>query len=108
MLLVISIPVAVMILSNEASISLSSLKKNGYEVPFQQVVLSSGLGTTIVSMFGGHAAGIGGMSTTICSNEEAGVKSDRYKSALVAGILIVLFGLLAPLMINLMRAIPGE
>lgn len=104
----ISIPVAVMILSNEVSISLSALKKNGYEVPFQQVVLSSGIGVSIVSVFGGHAAGIGGMSTTICSNAEAGVKSERYKSAVVAGILIVLFGLLAPLMITLMVAIPGE
>lgn len=105
---VISLPVAVMILGNEVSISLSALKKNGYEVPFQQGVLSSGIGTSIVNMFGGHAAGIGGMSTTICSNEEAGVKGERYKSAVVAGSLIVLFGLLAPLMINLMRAIQGE
>ncbi|SOC37656.1 benzoate/H(+) symporter BenE family transporter [Salinicoccus kekensis] len=105
---VISLPVAVMILSNEVSISLSALKKNGYEVPFQQVVLSSGIGTSIVSLFGGHAAGIGGMSTTICSNEESGAKSERYKSALVAGILIVLFGMLAPLMITLMGAIPAQ
>lgn len=77
-------------------------------MPFQQVVLSSGIGVSIVSMFGGHAAGIGGMSTTICSNEESGVKSERYKSAVVAGILIVLFGLLAPFMITLMGAIPGQ
>ncbi|GAB6989929.1 benzoate/H(+) symporter BenE family transporter [Paenibacillus pini] len=91
----ISIPIAVLVLSNDLAVALAALKKNGYEPPVNKTIALSGIGTSIVSLFGGHAVNIGGMMTALCSSEEAGSKETRYRAAIISGILVALFGFFA-------------
>lgn len=91
----ITIPVAVLILSNDIAVALAALRKNNFELPANRILVISGLATTLVGFFGGHAATVGGMMSAICSQDEAGPKNKRYWAAIVSGALVLLFGLFA-------------
>ncbi|MGF7047267.1 benzoate membrane transport protein [Paenibacillus sp. DS2015] len=103
----ISIPVAVLILSNDLAVALAALKKNGFHPPTNKIIVYSGIGTALVSLFGGHAVNIGGMMTALCSSEEAGLKENRFRAAIVSGVLVALFGFFAWKIIVLIEALPA-
>ncbi|MCR8629957.1 benzoate/H(+) symporter BenE family transporter [Paenibacillus radicis (ex Xue et al. 2023)] len=91
----ITIPVAILILSNDIAVALAALKKNDYELPVNKVLVISGLATCLVGFFGGHAATVGGMMSAVCSQEEVGPRHKRYWAAVVSGSLVLLFGVFA-------------
>ncbi|WP_159884813.1 benzoate/H(+) symporter BenE family transporter [Paenibacillus puerhi] len=102
----LAVPIAVLILSNDVAVALAALKKNGFQAPFNKLIAISGLGTAFVSLFGGHSVNIGGMMTTLCSSEEAGIKEERYRAAVVSGVLVALFGLFAWKAIAVIELVP--
>lgn len=102
----LSFPIALLILSNETAVALSSLKKNGFKPPVRITIFTSGIVTTFAGFFGGHAAGVGGMTTALCSSQEAGEKEKRYWAAIVSGILIVLFGVFAWATVSFIELLP--
>ncbi|MBP1154988.1 MULTISPECIES: benzoate/H(+) symporter BenE family transporter [unclassified Paenibacillus] len=102
----ITIPVAVLILSNDIAVALAALRKNGYEPPANRILAISGLATTFVGFFGGHAAVVGGIMSAICSQDEAGPKHKRYWGAAVSGGLVLLFGLFAWGAVSLIEVLP--
>jgi benzoate membrane transport protein len=102
----ITIPVAVLILSNDIAVALAALRKNGYELPVNKILVISGVATTFVGLFGGHAATVGGMMSAVCSQEEAGPRKPRYWAAVVSGALVLLFGLFAWAAVSLIEILP--
>ncbi|MET3696996.1 benzoate membrane transport protein [Bacillus oleivorans] len=104
----LSIPIAFLILSNETAVAMTALKKNGYSPPVSRTVVTSGIATSIAGFFGGHAAGPGGMTTALCSSPEAGPKKERYWAAIIASLLIALFGLFAWFTIPFIQILPGS
>lgn len=102
----ISIPVALLIMSNDLAVALAALKNNGYEAPVNKTIGLSGLGTSLVSLFGGHAVNVGGMMTALCSSDEAGHKDTRYKAAIVSSILVLLFGFFAWKVVVIIQLLP--
>ncbi|MFM1655191.1 benzoate/H(+) symporter BenE family transporter [Brevibacillus sp. B_LB10_24] len=103
----ISIPVAVLILSNDIAVALAALKKNGFDPPINKAIAISGVGTSFVSLFGGHSANIGGMMTALCSSDEAGQKEYRFWAAVISGSAVALFGLFAWKIIVILALLPG-
>lgn len=104
----VSIPLAVLILSNDTAIALGALNQNKYKVPVNQIITSSGVFSVITSFFGGQSANIAGMATVICSDPEAGPKEKRYMGSVVAGILLLLFGIFSWKLIPLIQTFPKE
>lgn len=104
----VSIPLAVLILSNDTAVALGALNQNKYKVPVNQIITSSGLFSIITSFFGGQSANIAGMATVICSDSEAGPKEKRYMGSVVAGILLLLFGVFSWKLIPLIQTFPKE
>ncbi|MNI65942.1 Inner membrane protein YdcO [compost metagenome] len=102
----IAIPVAILVLSNDIAVALASLKKNGFNPPVNKTVIISGLGTTFVGLFGGHAVNVGGMMTALCSSEEAGPQDRRVGAAIVSGVLVALFGIFAWKVIVVIEMLP--
>jgi benzoate membrane transport protein len=102
----ITIPVAILILSNDIAVALAALRKNGYELPVNKILIISGLATVFVGFFGGHAAVVGGMMSAVCSQEEAGPRNKRYWAAVVSGALVLLFGLFAWGTVLLIEVLP--
>ena len=104
----VSIPLAFLILSNDAAVAVGALEKNHYRTPINQIISFSGLFSIITSFFGGQSANIAGMATVICADEEAGPKEKRYMGAVVAGALLLVYGLFSWKLVPLIQALPKE
>ncbi|MED4404038.1 benzoate/H(+) symporter BenE family transporter [Metabacillus fastidiosus] len=104
----VSIPLALLILSNDAAVGVGALEQNNYRTPIKKIITLSGLFSIITSFFGGQSANIAGMATVICSDEEAGPKEKRYMGAVVAGFLLLAFGLFSWKLVPLIQALPKE
>ena len=102
----VSIPLALLILSNDAAVGVSALEQNDYNPPVNQIVSWSGVFSIITSFFGGQSANIAGMMTAICSDKEAGPKEKRYMGAVVLGIILILFGLFAWKLVPFIQTLP--
>ncbi|WP_307197813.1 benzoate/H(+) symporter BenE family transporter [Neobacillus niacini] len=104
----VSIPLALLILSNDVAVGIGALEKNHYHPPINRIVSLSGVFSVISGFFGGQSANIAGMATVICSDEEAGPKEKRYIGAVVAGVLLLTFGLFSWKLVPFIQALPKE
>jgi len=102
----LALPIAVLVLSNDLAVALAALKKNGFEPPANKAVVASGVGTMIAGLFGGQAINIGGMMTALCSSDDAGERSGRYRAAIVSSVLVMVFGLFAWKFIAFIQLLP--
>lgn len=102
----VSIPLAILILSNDAAIGIGALEQNDYRPPVNRVIALSGTFSILTSFFGGQSANVAGMMTAICSDKEAGPKEKRYMGAVISGCIILFFGIFAWKLVPLFQAIP--
>lgn len=104
----VSIPLALLVLSNDAAVGLGALEQNRYKPPINRIISLSGIFSIIASFFGGQSSNIAGMATAICADEEAGPREKRYMGAVVSGVLLLLFGLFAWKLVPLIQVLPSE
>jgi benzoate membrane transport protein len=104
----VSIPLALLILSNDAAVGLGALEQNDFRPPVNRVIALSGLFSIFTSFFGGQSANVAGMMSAICSDEEAGPKEKRYMGAVISGIIILFFGLFSWKFVPLIQALPKD
>ena len=102
----VSIPLALLILSNDAAVGIGALEQNDYRPPVNRVIALSGIFSIIASFFGGQSANVAGMMSAICSDPDAGPKEKRYMGAVVSGCIILLFGLFSWKLVPLIQALP--
>ena len=102
----LSLPLALLVISNDLFVALAVLRKNGYEPSAARTITTTGIATFLVGWFGGHAVNIGGMMTMLCSSEEAGPKEKRYFAAIISGLIVALFGLMTWKVIAFIRILP--
>ncbi|MFY0542913.1 benzoate/H(+) symporter BenE family transporter [Brevibacillus sp. H7] len=105
-ILSLSIPMVVLILGTEGVQGISGLKLGGYEPPVNKMVTTSGVGTILSSLFGGHSANTAGIMTTVCADPEVGRLEDRYQAAIITGGIMLLFGLFSGFFIPVMTTVP--
>lgn len=94
-ILTISIPLALIILSNDAAPGIGVLVSTKFNPPTKKIISVSGIFTAVTAFFGGQSANVAGMMTAICAGEETGPRQKRYMAAVTSGLLILLFGLFA-------------
>ncbi|MEH7247911.1 benzoate/H(+) symporter BenE family transporter [Neobacillus niacini] len=104
----VSVPLALLILSNDAAPGIGALQQNNYEPPINKIVTLSGIFSLFANLFGGQSANVAGMMTAICSGKETGMKEKRYIAAIVSGILIILFGIFAWWTVPFIKSLPGD
>lgn len=104
----VSIPLALLILSNDAAVGIGALEQNEYHPPVNRVIAFNGIFSIITSFFGGQSANVAGMMTAICSDEEAGPKEKRYVGAVVSGFIILFFGVFSWKLVPWIQALPLE
>lgn len=102
----VSIPLALLILSNDAAVGLGALEQNDFHPPVNRIVTLSGIFTIIAGFFGGQSANVAGMMSAICSDEMAGPKEQRYMAAVVSGFILLFFGLFSWKVIPYIQALP--
>lgn len=104
----VSIPLALLILSNDVAVGIGALEQNHYHTPINRIVSFSGVFSVISGFFGGQSANIAGMATVICSDEEAGPKEKRFMGAVVSGALLLIYGLFSWKLVPFIQALPKE
>jgi benzoate membrane transport protein len=104
--LVITIPLFILILSNDLLVGINELKKEGYQVNRSKSIPISGFFTMVGSFFGSHCTHLAGIMTTICASPENGNKSSRYIASIASGIVLLLFAFNAGLLIPLIQSLP--
>lgn len=102
----LSIPLTLLVLSNDAAVGIGALEQNDFHPPVNQVITLSGIFTIIAGFFGGQSANVAGMMSAICSDEEAGPREKRYMGAVVTGFILLLFGLFAWKLVPFIEVLP--
>lgn len=102
----LSIPIVLLVLGTEGIQGFSGLRLAGYRPPVNRMVATSGVGTMLAAVFGGHSANTAGIMTTVCASPETGPAKDRYKAAFLAGTIMLAFGLSASVLIPWIVSLP--
>lgn len=102
----VSVPLALLILSNDAAVGLGALEQNDYRPPINKIISLSGFFSVVTSFFGGQSANVAGMMSAICADPEGGPKEKRYMGAVVSGIILLFFGLFAWMFVPLIQVLP--
>ncbi|HWO97843.1 MAG TPA: benzoate/H(+) symporter BenE family transporter [Bacillus sp. (in: firmicutes)] len=105
-MLTLALPLAMLILSNDAAPGIGALESAHFEPPIRKVVSMSGIFSVIAGFFGGQSANIAGMMTAICAGPDSGPKSKRYMASLVSGVITLLFGVFAWKIVPFIQALP--
>ncbi|MCM3766905.1 benzoate/H(+) symporter BenE family transporter [Neobacillus niacini] len=102
----IAIPLAMLVLSNDAAPGIGALKSSHFEPQTSKVITFSGIFSMFAGLFGGQSANIAGMMTTICAGPDAGPKPKRYIASIVSGIVILIFGIFAWKIVPFIQSLP--
>ncbi|MDT8862612.1 benzoate/H(+) symporter BenE family transporter [Alkalihalobacillus sp. MEB130] len=102
----VSIPLALLILSNDAAVGIGALEQNKFRPQVNRIISSSGIFSMITSFFGGQSANVAGMMTAICADKEAGPREKRYMGAVVSGVITILFGVFSYKLVPLISSLP--
>lgn len=105
-IITVSLPLAMLILSNDAAPGIGALESSDYEPPILKIISLSGLFSVMASFFGGQSANIAGMMTAISSGPDSGPRSKRYMASIVSGIVIILFGIFAWKIVPFIQSLP--
>ncbi|PLT33446.1 benzoate/H(+) symporter BenE family transporter [Bacillus sp. V5-8f] len=105
-LLTLALPLAMLILSNDAAPGIGALESSNFNPPIRKIVSISGIFSMITSFFGGQSANIAGMMTAISAGPDSGPRPKRYIAAIVSGIVILLFGIFAWKIVPFIQSLP--
>ncbi len=103
----LALPLSLLILSNDAATSISSLKQNCFTPSSNKLVALSGISSLFTAFIGGHSANIAGMMSTICADSATGPKEQRYMASVLSGFVLILFGVFAWKLVPLIEALPS-
>lgn len=104
----ISIPLAILILSNDITPAVGALERQEYEVPTNRMLTATGIASITAAFFGGQSANAAGMMTIIASDEEAGDKDKRYVAAVVCSGILLIAGIFAWAIVPLLLDLPDS
>ncbi|PLS18116.1 benzoate transporter [Bacillus sp. M6-12] len=105
-MLTIGIPLAMLILSNDAAPGIGALESSDFDPPIRKIVSFSGVFSVISSFFGGQSANIAGMMTAICAGLDSGPKAKRYMGSFVSGAVTLVFGIFAWKVVPFIQSLP--
>ena len=99
------VPLMVTVIAIQNAQGFAYLRTAGYRPPEKPITIACGLGTIVVGAFGSVPVCLTGPVTGILNL--SGAVADRWVSAVVFGVLAILFGLFAPAVASLGLALPA-
>ncbi|MGB0866269.1 MAG: benzoate/H(+) symporter BenE family transporter [Granulosicoccaceae bacterium] len=108
-LLGVGLPLFVVTMASQNLPGIATLRVSGYQPAVSPLISWTGIGSALLSPFGGYALNLAAITAAICAGPEADEdETQRYKSAMIAGALYVLMGLLGSTVVALFAAFPQE
>ena len=103
----IAIPMFIVTMASQNVPGLAVLRGNGYDVPVGKVFVTTGVGTLVVALFGGHALNLSAITAALCAGPEADADpARRYIASIAAGVCYIVLGLCAGFAAVLIAASP--
>ncbi len=103
----IALPLFIVTVASQNIPGMAVLNANGYYPPAGPLFATTGLAGLLAAPFGSHAVNLAAITAAICAGPDAHPDpAQRYKAAVTAGIVYVLFGLLAGAAMVLLTAAP--
>ena len=103
----IAIPLFIVTMASQNVPGLAVLRGNGYDVPVEKVFVTTGVGTLLIAMFGGHALNLSAITAALCAGPEAGPDPGRrYIASIASGVGYIVLGLCAGFAAVLIAASP--
>ena len=103
----IAIPMFIVTMASQNVPGLAVLRGNGYDVPVGKVFVTTGVGTLVVAVFGGHALNLSAITAALCAGPEADANpARRYIASVAAGVCYIVLGLCAGFAAVLIAASP--
>jgi benzoate membrane transport protein len=103
----IAIPMFIVTMASQNVPGLAVLRGNGYDVPIGKVFVTTGVGTLVVAVFGGHALNLSAITAALCAGPEADANpARRYIASVAAGACYIVLGLCAGFAAVLIAASP--
>lgn len=104
----ITLPLFVVTMASQNVPGVAVLASFNYETPWRASMISTGIGTSIAGMFGGHAINLAAISAALAAGEEAGEdRSRRWIAAVSSGGFYILLGLASAAITALASASPA-
>ncbi len=108
-LLGLGVPIYLVTMASQNLPGFAVLRAAGYEPPVRPALLVTGALSTITAFVGAHMVNMAAITAAICLGDDVHPdKRERWKVGLAYAGFWVLLGLLAPLIITLMAALPPQ
>ncbi|MBK8454800.1 MAG: benzoate/H(+) symporter BenE family transporter [Thiofilum sp.] len=108
-ILSVGIPLFIVTMTSQNIPGIAAIRASGYTTPISPTLTWTGLATLVLAPFGGYALNLAAITAAICMSKEAGEDPQaRYWSAVIAGILYCITGLLGATVVALLLAFPKE
>lgn len=104
----LALPLFILGISAQYAPGQAVLVANGYDAPLNRILTISGIVSIFVALFGGHGNTLGAITAAIVVGPDGQPDHDkRYGTAVVSGLLHILFGLFGSAVVNLFGAFPA-
>jgi benzoate membrane transport protein len=102
----IAIPLFLVTMASQNVAGIGVLASFGYRTPVRPVLISTGVGSTVAALFGGHAINLAAISAALVAGPDAGPPERRWFAAVTGGLTYVVLGLLAGVVVAFVAAAP--
>lgn len=104
----IALPLFIVTMASQNIPGIAVLKAYGYQPNSSFLFSLSGMFSLLSAPFGGHAVNLAAITAAMCAGEDADKDpAKRYWAAVTAGVVYILFGVFAGLVMTLVAATPG-
>lgn len=103
----IAIPLFIVTMASQNVPGIAVLRTSGYEAPVADVFVSTGFGSMVTAVCGGHGLNLSAITAALCAGPEAGPDPQRrYLASVAAGLAYLVLGPMAGLAAAFIAASP--
>lgn len=103
----IALPLTIVTMASQNVPGVAVMKSFGFDVPWRPAMLTTGLGTGLAGLFGGHAINLAALSAALAAGPEAGERSRRWVAAATAGGAYLVLALLSGALVAVTAVAPA-
>jgi benzoate membrane transport protein len=108
-LLGLGVPVYLVTMASQNLPGFATLRAAGYEPPVRPALITTGALSAVTAFFGAHMVNMAAITAAICLGDDVHPdREQRWKVGLTYGAFWVVLGLLAPIIIVLLAALPPQ
>ena len=105
----LGLPLYLVTMASQNLPGFATLRAAGYEPPIAPALITTGLLSSIAALFGAHTISMAAITAAICMGDDVHPdRTQRWKVGLAYAGIWVLLGLLGPIIITLLQAMPPE